>query len=208
MIAKAVGFLNNPKVVPSPFYNKVMFLKKQGLNPKEMIEAANRVGLAIPPEFTKMAQSLDDKGVAMDKREGRPPISTTSKRTSKEEVAELHATILQAAQKADRKWSLESLRQFDGQQGKQIYIALNGVVYDCTSAPVFYGPGKKYHVYAGREAGRALGKMTLMDFPEQHKKDLANPWVKDLKPEEEEVLLDWIRKFFKKYPVVGLVSEQ
>ncbi len=39
---------------------------------------------------------------------------------------------------------------------KPIYLALNGTIYDVSSAPKTYGPGGSYHFFAGRDAARAF----------------------------------------------------
>ena len=85
------------------------------------------------------------------------------------------------------------LNFFDGKTIDIILISLKGVIYNTTSAPEFYGEEGGYHVYAGKESGRALGKMTL--GKPQHDDDLENPWVDDLTPEQEKVLDDWIKLF-------------
>lgn len=192
-ILKAVAFLKSPKVVASPVFNKIVFLKKQGLTAKEMAIASKRAGLQLPPGLAKFSTqgSSDDK-------EAKGAVEGDSEA--------LHTALTQSAARAGGSWTLQELRQFDGKSRREIYISLRGIVYDCTGAPQFYGPGRKYNVYAGREAGRALGKMTLMDFPQQHEDDLTNPWVEDMSSDESAVLLDWIRKFSKKYPVVGVVK--
>jgi predicted heme/steroid binding protein len=37
-----------------------------------------------------------------------------------------------------------------------IYLGLDGVIYDVSASPHFYGPGASYHVFAGRDATRAF----------------------------------------------------
>jgi membrane-associated progesterone receptor component len=99
----------------------------------------------------------------------------------------------------------EQLKFFDGIIIDIILISLKGVIYNTTSAPEFYGEDGGYHVYAGKESGRALGKMTL--GKPQHDEDLENPWVDDLTPEQNKVLDDWIKLFKRKYPVVGSMKK-
>lgn len=101
-----------------------------------------------------------------------------------------------------RDFTIEQLREFDGSNEKPIYIALRGEVYDVSVASDFYGEGSGYHCFAGREASRAMARLSFEEA------DLANPNVDDLGPFDRSTLDDWIQKFkyYKCYPVVGRVS--
>jgi membrane-associated progesterone receptor component len=102
-----------------------------------------------------------------------------------------------------RDYTVEQLRENDGTNGKPIYIALCGEVFDVSSAAEFYGVGSGYHCFAGREASRAMARLS---FEEE---DLANPSVEDLGPFDRSILDDWIQKFkyYRCYPIVGKVSK-
>lgn len=104
--------------------------------------------------------------------------------------------------------SLQELRKFTGQDGVPILVSMDGRIFDMTSAPEFYGKGSGYHVYAGREAGRALGKMTLINNKPQHAIDLLEPWVDDLDAEQRKTKADWIKKFESKYTLVGTIRPE
>ena len=79
-----------------------------------------------------------------------------------------------------------------------VYLALRGTVFDVSAGASFYGPGGAYHLFAGREAGRALAKSSLE--PE----DVARGGeLGDLSADELETLAQWEAKFRSKYPVVG-----
>lgn len=97
--------------------------------------------------------------------------------------------------------TLEQLREFTGADDGSIYVALKGIVYDVTEARDMYGAGSGYNCFAGREASRAMAKLS---FDEE---DLANHDVSDIGPFEKEVLSGWIEKFSFKYRVVGRVSK-
>ena len=114
------------------------------------------------------------------------------------------ATIDEIREKKSVALTREQLKFFDGKTIDIILISLKGVIYNTTSAPEFYGEEGGYHVYAGMESGRALGKMTL--GKPQHDDDLENPWINDLTPEQDKVLDDWIKLFKRKYPVVGSIK--
>lgn len=91
----------------------------------------------------------------------------------------------------------EGAPKWDLDAGK-IYVALKGQVYDVTSAPGFYGPGGGYHVFAGRDASRALATLSFDEAA------LENPAIDDLSAMEADQLDEWIFKFQTKgYPVVG-----
>ncbi len=140
---------------------------------------------------------------------------TTHSAGNKEEEEEEEAIEL-------RDFTIEQLRVFDGRpvvspvggppgagagspkNGEEpepgpIYISLRGNVYDVTSAADFYGPGQAYHCMAGREASRALAKLS---FEEE---DLSSTDLSDLGPFARETLDGWEEKFihYKCYPVVG-----
>lgn len=88
-----------------------------------------------------------------------------------------------------RDFTLAQLRDFDGQDDKKIYISLKHEVFDVSSAKHMYGPDGGYHCFAGREASRAMGKLSFDEV------DLANPDYSDLSPFEKSTLNDWIEKF-------------
>jgi len=101
-----------------------------------------------------------------------------------------------------RDFTIEQLREFDGGNDKPIYIGLCGEVFDVSKASDFYGLGSSYHCFAGRNATRAMAKLS---FEEE---DLCNNRVDDLGPFERSTLEDWYDKFryYKNYPIVGRYS--
>lgn len=50
----------------------------------------------------------------------------------------------------------DELENADGQDGRPAYIAIRGRVYDVTAGKAFYGPGKPYHNFVGRDATSAF----------------------------------------------------
>jgi predicted heme/steroid binding protein len=46
-------------------------------------------------------------------------------------------------------------------EGKPIYVAVCGAIYDVTSRSDMYGPGCGYHCFAGYDASRALAKSSF-----------------------------------------------
>lgn len=102
-----------------------------------------------------------------------------------------------------RDFTIDQLREFNGEGGKPIYIGMCGEVFDCSDAVDFYGPGNAYNCFAGRDSTRAMARLS---FEEE---DLSNPSVEGLGAFERSTLDDWYQKFkyYKCYPVVGKVSK-
>lgn len=99
-----------------------------------------------------------------------------------------------------RDFTIAQLREFDGAvEEKPIYVSLKGDVYDVSSARHLYGPESAYHCMAGREASRAMAKLSFDE------RDLQCTQIDDLNAFERSTLDDWIDKFqhYKGYPVVG-----
>lgn len=96
-------------------------------------------------------------------------------------------------------FTAESLAEFNGEGDGPIYISVKGVVYDCTSGADFYGPGKPYAIFAGKEVSRSLAKMDISDVE-------ANAGWNNLTPEHLETLQSWVNKYKEKYPVVGVFA--
>jgi len=107
----------------------------------------------------------------------------------------------------DRIVSKEELAKFDGSEeipegyaAAPIYIGAGDKIYDASFGGVtFYGPGCAYNRFAGKDASRALAKMSF------EPQDTENPDVSDLSEKELKVLSDWIKTFEERkgYPIVG-----
>uniref|UniRef100_A0A0C9S953 TSA: Wollemia nobilis Ref_Wollemi_Transcript_1997_664 transcribed RNA sequence n=1 Tax=Wollemia nobilis TaxID=56998 RepID=A0A0C9S953_9CONI len=93
----------------------------------------------------------------------------------------------------------EELKQYNGSDSsKPIYVAIKGRVFDVSSGASFYGPGGSYAMFAGRDASRALAKMS------KNEEDISAS-LDGLTDKEIGVLEDWEKKFEAKYSVVGRV---
>lgn len=105
-----------------------------------------------------------------------------------------------------RNFTVAQLKKFNGAFDEQlgevrpVYLALAGTVFDVTGGKDFYGPGGPYEVFAGRECGVALAKMS---FDDEHLDDVTG--CANLNWGEKDSLDGWIDKFthFKCYPIVG-----
>lgn len=112
---------------------------------------------------------------------------------------------------AERELTKEDLAKHDGTaevpEGyatAPIYLGAGDKVYDVSFGGVgFYGPTGGYKGFAGKDASRALAKMSF------DAADLENTSVDDLEDKQKKILDDWIKTFGekKKYPVVGKLKK-
>ncbi|KAJ3680356.1 hypothetical protein LUZ60_016634 [Juncus effusus] len=94
----------------------------------------------------------------------------------------------------------EELKAYDGSDPKKpLLMAIKGQIYDVTQSRMFYGPGGPYALFAGKDASRALAKMSF------EPKDLTAD-ISGLGSFELEALQDWEYKFMSKYVKVGTVK--
>ncbi|WOL00206.1 membrane steroid-binding protein 2-like [Canna indica] len=95
----------------------------------------------------------------------------------------------------------EELQAYDGSdREKPLLMAIKGQIYDVTQSRMFYGPGGPYALFAGKDASRALAKMSFEPA------DLTGD-ISGLGPFELEALQDWEYKFMSKYVKVGTVKK-
>ncbi|MQK21486.1 cytochrome b5 domain-containing protein [Escherichia coli] len=95
----------------------------------------------------------------------------------------------------------EELKAYDGSDTeKPLLMAIKGQIYDVSQSRMFYGPGGPYALFAGKDASRALAKMSFEE------KDLTGD-ISGLGPFELDALQDWEYKFMSKYVKVGTVKK-
>ncbi|OVA14105.1 Cytochrome b5-like heme/steroid binding domain [Macleaya cordata] len=95
----------------------------------------------------------------------------------------------------------EELKIYDGSDPKKpLLMAIKGQIYDVSQSRMFYGPGGPYALFTGKDASRALAKMSFEE------KDLTGD-ISGLGPFELEALQDWEYKFMSKYVKVGTVKK-
>jgi len=95
----------------------------------------------------------------------------------------------------------EELKAYDGSDPKKpLLMAIKGQIYDVSQSRMFYGPGGPYALFAGKDASRALAKMSFED------KDLTGD-IEGLGPFELDALQDWEYKFMGKYVKVGQIKK-
>ena len=113
--------------------------------------------------------------------------------TVRAERAKREATIFTRAQ----------LLEYDGTDGKDIYMACLGDVFDVTPGKGFYGQRGPYGCFAGRDASRGLAMMR------KDQRFIDDPSIDLLTPKQLKVAKDWHKRFVKKYQLVGkLVDSQ
>jgi len=95
----------------------------------------------------------------------------------------------------------DELKAYNGKDSKKpLLMAIKGQIYDVSQSRVFYGPGGPYALFAGKDASRALAKMSFEE------KDLTGDTT-GLGPFELEALQDWEYKFMSKYVKVGTIKK-
>ncbi|ODQ66033.1 cytochrome b5 [Nadsonia fulvescens var. elongata DSM 6958] len=97
-------------------------------------------------------------------------------------------------------FTLTELAQYDGVRSDKIYVSILSNIYDVTRSGS-YNPGKNYHIFAGRESARALGKSSLKLEDVLRGDDLEGYTEK-----EHETLQGWVRFFEQRYNIVGRVK--
>jgi len=93
------------------------------------------------------------------------------------------------------------LLPFNGAEGRSLYVAARGRVFDVTSKAGFYGPGSAYHVFTGRDASRAFALHST------EIKDVENFRIDDLGASQLAALDDWVSFMSARYPEVGYIVE-
>lgn len=97
--------------------------------------------------------------------------------------------------------SSDELKYYDGSaEDRPIYVAIKSTVFDVSKKAEVYGPGKSYHVFAGKDGSRGLGKSSL-------KAEDAVADFSTLDDKEKGVLDDWFTYFSKRYNIVGKVTD-
>ncbi|GKE02947.1 membrane steroid-binding protein 2-like protein [Tanacetum coccineum] len=97
--------------------------------------------------------------------------------------------------------SEEELKGYDGvDASKPLLKAIKGQIYDVTQSRMFYGLGEPYALFTGKDASRALAKMSFKE------KDLNGDLTR-LGAFELDALQDWEYKFMSKYVKVGTIKK-
>ncbi|KAJ1887799.1 hypothetical protein LPJ66_008922 [Kickxella alabastrina] len=106
-----------------------------------------------------------------------------------------------------RVFTLEELRKYNGHNDTTplILLGFNGKVYDVSASPQFYGPGKSYNVFAGRDCTKALAVNTLKEdaLPGPNDSPVDTSEFTDA---EKLAMNNWEQRLSVKYPVVGVLG--
>lgn len=94
-----------------------------------------------------------------------------------------------------RNFTKAELSEFDGRDGKPVYICAKGTVYEVDKN--FYGPDGPYGMMAGKDASRALALVSLDPA------DIENSNIDDLGWSDLNSLDEWVAKFDMKYQKMG-----
>jgi len=99
-----------------------------------------------------------------------------------------------------REWTVDEVARMDGRDGRPVFIAAKGEVFDVTRGTDFYGPDGGYNIMAGRDASRALALVSL------DMKDIDNNRLDDLTASDLMTLDEWRFKFHSKYTLMGTLA--
>ncbi|KAK8253812.1 cytochrome b5-like heme/steroid binding domain-containing protein [Phyllosticta capitalensis] len=102
-----------------------------------------------------------------------------------------------------RTFTPKTLLPFNGEEGKPVYLAVRGRVFDVSPGRNFYGPGGPYANFAGRDASRGLACGSFDRSMLTEDLDAPLDKLEDLGDEEMEALMGWEERFSEKYLVVG-----
>lgn len=97
--------------------------------------------------------------------------------------------------------NLSQLRKYNGIDKENIVVAVNKKLYDVSKRSDIYGPGGAYHIFAGKDASRALATMNMDPgaMPDFEFDDLE-----DLTPVSRNQLADWEGTYEASYgPAIG-----
>ncbi|CAN6279335.1 unnamed protein product [Urochloa humidicola] len=154
-------------------------------------------GMTLSAFFTAVAVAAALYAAVSGLQARPPPVSTRRREAEEEERAlEPLPPPVQLGEVTE-----EELRAYDGSDPKKpLLMAIKGQIYDVTQSRMFYGPGGPYALFAGRDASRALAKMSF------ETSDLTSD-ISGLSNFEAEALQEWEYKFKSKYVTVGTIKK-
>ncbi|KAF4667049.1 hypothetical protein FOZ61_008899 [Perkinsus olseni] len=179
----------------------------------ELAASAKRLGEASRPQ-QYIAESLKSRDLEIAEhraklRESEQEVSRLHEEleASREKVAEVEGDIRRSTRMkrahevpdASKVFGPQLLSMYDGETTGEVYVALKGIVYDVTHRRDLYGPGGRYHLFAGKDATRAFALMSFK--PEDIENSRSTEGFGD---ENWQALQEWVDKY-EKYDKVGVL---
>jgi len=190
-LTNAVQFLSNPRVRTAPLAQRIAFLRKKGCSEEVIAQALRKVA---PPRQGYSAPAPSSTPQSGEPPSGEEPPSADSRKEGSEKGGETTPREVEW-----RPWTLEELSEHTGGDGKRLLLGCKGLVYEVS--PDFYGPGKAYSKFAGKDCSWHLGKVKVGD-------ENANRSWSDLTEKDVKVLDDWEEKYQQKYDCVGWITTE
>ena len=114
-------------------------------------------------------------------------------------LAALQQKVLVLVETKDlKRMRASDLREFDGSNGRKIYVGADGLVFDVTKARDLYGSGGTYAAFAGRDASRMLARGVLATNDDEDRAPLSLT--------QRAALKAWVAALQSKYEVVGALE--
>jgi len=107
---------------------------------------------------------------------------------------------MSSSSSSTKKFSAEELKEMNGKDGRPLALCIRGRVFDVSAGSSFYGEGKSYNKFIGKDCSRAFAKTSLED------QDLNNS-LEGLTRDELETLGQWEEKLAAKYPQIGVLEQ-
>eukprot|EP01065_Artemidia_motanka_P002069 TRINITY_DN1094_c1_g5_i1.p1 TRINITY_DN1094_c1_g5~~TRINITY_DN1094_c1_g5_i1.p1 ORF type:complete len:250 (+),score=94.04 TRINITY_DN1094_c1_g5_i1:68-817(+) len=187
----ALSFLSSAKVKQAPLAQRVTFLRRKGVSLKVVQRALQAAG--TPAADAELAAAWRGGGYSAPPA---PPAAEPAPAAAEPVPAADPAEEDEAEEGEWRPWTLDELAVHTGGEGKRLLLGCKGLVYEVS--PDFYGPGKAYAKFAGKDCSWHLAKVKVGD-------DRANQCWADLAEKDVKVLDDWEQKYQQKYNCVGWV---
>ncbi|EDO49444.1 predicted protein, partial [Nematostella vectensis] len=106
-----------------------------------------------------------------------------------------------------REFTVRELKGYDGVNKELIYVAVNGKVFDVTSAWNYFGPAGPDCLLAGKDASRALVTFSVDNFYQTEQRDSMDD-LNDLNPLQRDCLFEYETQYMERYPCVGRLVEK
>mmetsp|Transcript_13425 Transcript_13425/g.15740 ORF Transcript_13425/g.15740 Transcript_13425/m.15740 type:complete len:245 (+) Transcript_13425:446-1180(+) len=169
---------------------------------KEEIEKEFSSKASVEAEVVEGSEEIEGVEKAVKFHRGHP-IGKNESEVTEEEVAYYKENYKLLGNLIETKeFTLDQIKPFNGVDNDKIYLSARGLVFDVTLGVDFYGPDRGYHIFAGRNAQRALALVSLKI------EDVENTSLEDVDSTGQGTLDDWIDKYHSKYIHIGYLKEE